>query len=76
MHMMTENVKRIIMRQRSMLFTDETRKRYQLDERKVLVAATIPELDEAYTRWDELFCNWGLGLGRSFVVLETKTVSN
>ncbi|XP_037091708.1 abhydrolase domain-containing protein 2-like [Pollicipes pollicipes] len=50
LHMMTENMKAIIMRHRAVLFTDDVKARYQLDERKIFMAATMTEFDEAYTR--------------------------
>lgn len=47
---MTENVKNIIMRHRKVLLSDEMKQKYQLNERDIASAATLPELDEAYTR--------------------------
>lgn len=47
---MTENVKAIIMRHRTVLLHDDVKKRCLLNERDIVAAATLPELDEAYTR--------------------------
>lgn len=47
---MTENVKNIIMRHRKVLLSDEVKQKFQLNERDIASAATLPELDEAYTR--------------------------
>lgn len=47
---MTENVKNIIMKHRSVLLSEEVKKRFQLNERDIIAAATLPELDDAYTR--------------------------
>lgn len=47
---MTENVKNIIMKHRHVLLSDEVKNKYQLNEREIVAAATLPELDEAYTR--------------------------
>lgn len=50
LYVMTENVKNIIMKHRHVLLADEVKVRYQLNEREIAAAATLPELDEAYTR--------------------------
>ena len=47
---MTENMRSVILRHKEALFTDEVKRKYNIDERKVLSAATLPELDEVYTR--------------------------
>lgn len=47
---MTENVKAIIMRHRAVLLHDDVKLRCCLNERDIAAAATLPELDEAYTR--------------------------
>lgn len=47
---MTENVKNIIMKHRQVLLSDDVKQRCQLNEREIFAAATLPELDEAYTR--------------------------
>lgn len=47
---MTENLKNIILRHRKILLSDEVKKRYNLSEHEIISAATLPELDEAYTR--------------------------
>lgn len=38
------------MRHRKVLLSDEVKQKYQLNEREIATAATLPELDEAYTR--------------------------
>lgn len=47
---MTENMKNIILKHRHVLLSEETRQRHNLNEREIIAAATLPELDEAYTR--------------------------
>uniref|UniRef100_A0A2P2I268 Abhydrolase domain-containing protein 2-like n=1 Tax=Hirondellea gigas TaxID=1518452 RepID=A0A2P2I268_9CRUS len=47
---MTENMRSVIIRNREVLLTEEVKRKYNIDERKVLTAATLPELDEQYTR--------------------------
>ncbi|KAJ6649943.1 Abhydrolase domain-containing protein 2, partial [Pseudolycoriella hygida] len=50
LYIMTENVKNIIMKHRKSLLSEEVKQRFQLNERDIASAATLPELDEAYTR--------------------------
>lgn len=50
LYVMTENVKAIIMRHRHVLLHEDVKRRCQLDERAIATSATLPELDEAYTR--------------------------
>lgn len=38
------------MKHRNVLLSDEVRRRFGLNEREVVAAATLPELDDAYTR--------------------------
>lgn len=38
------------MKHRKVLLSDEVKQRFQLNERDIASAATLPELDEAYTR--------------------------
>lgn len=47
---MTENLKNIILRHSKVLLSEEVKQRYQLVENEIISAATLPELDEAYTR--------------------------
>ena len=47
---MTENMRSVILKHKEALFTDEVKQKCNIDERKVLSAATLPELDEVYTR--------------------------
>ncbi|XP_076068401.1 abhydrolase domain-containing protein 2 isoform X2 [Oratosquilla oratoria] len=47
---MTENMRSVILRHKEALLTDEVKRKYNIDERRVLSAATLPELDEVYTR--------------------------
>lgn len=47
---MTENMKNIILRHRKILLSEDVKKRYGLTEHEIISAATLPELDEAYTR--------------------------
>lgn len=48
--MLTENVKSIIMKHKKVLLSDEVKRRFNLNEREIAAAATLPELDDAYTR--------------------------
>lgn len=48
---MTENMRSVIIRHKEALLTEEVKRRCNVDERRVLSAATLPELDEVYTRW-------------------------
>lgn len=50
LYVLTENVKSIILKHRHVLLADDIKQRYQLNERDISAAATLPELDEAYTR--------------------------
>jgi abhydrolase domain-containing protein 2 len=47
---LTENVKSIIMKHRKVLLSDDVKRRFGLTERDISAAATLPELDDAYTR--------------------------
>lgn len=47
---MTESVKSIILRHRHVLLSEDVKQRYKLNEREIIAAATLPELDDAYTR--------------------------
>lgn len=47
---MTESMKSIILRHRHILLHDDVKRRYNLKEREIIAAATLPELDDAYTR--------------------------
>ncbi|XP_059220454.1 abhydrolase domain-containing protein 2 isoform X2 [Stomoxys calcitrans] len=50
LYVMTENMKNIILKHRHILLSEECRQRHNLNERDIIAAATLPELDEAYTR--------------------------
>lgn len=50
LYIMTENMKSIILKHRQVLLSDESIQRHNLNEREIIAAATLPELDEAYTR--------------------------
>lgn len=50
LYVMTENMKRTIAHHRSILLSDDIKHRGQINEREVFSAATLPELDDAYTR--------------------------
>lgn len=47
---MTENVKGIIRKHRHVLLSEDVKKRHQINEWEISTAATLPDLDEAYTR--------------------------
>ncbi|XP_012258444.2 abhydrolase domain-containing protein 2 [Athalia rosae] len=50
LYVMTESVKNIILRHKRVLLADKVKQRHGLNERDIISAATLPELDEAYTR--------------------------
>ncbi|CAH1116549.1 unnamed protein product [Phaedon cochleariae] len=50
LYVMTENMKNTILRHRKILLTDDIKRKYNLNEREIISAATLPELDEAYGR--------------------------
>lgn len=50
LYIMTENMKSIILRHRSVLLSDDVRRCHKLQEQDICAAATLPELDDAYTR--------------------------
>lgn len=50
LYVMTENVKGIIRKHRHVLLSDDVKKKHQINEFDISTAATLPDLDEAYTR--------------------------
>lgn len=50
LYIMTENMKSIILRHRKILLSDDIKNKYKLIEHEIISAATLPELDDAYTR--------------------------
>ncbi|XP_022911835.2 abhydrolase domain-containing protein 2 [Onthophagus taurus] len=50
LYIMTENMKTIILRHRTVLLSDEMKSRFKLNEHEIISAATLPELDDAYTK--------------------------
>ncbi|XP_060536563.1 abhydrolase domain-containing protein 2 [Cylas formicarius] len=50
LYVMTENMKNIILRHSKMLLNEDIKQRHNLSENEIISAATLPELDEAYTR--------------------------
>lgn len=50
LYIMTESVKNIILKHKKVLLSEEVKQRHNLNEREIISAATLPELDEAYTR--------------------------
>ncbi|XP_047361190.1 abhydrolase domain-containing protein 2 isoform X2 [Vespa velutina] len=50
LYVMTESVKNIILKHKHVLLSEEVKQKYSLNERDIISAATLPELDEAYTR--------------------------
>ena len=47
---MTENMRTILRRWQKQLFTEDVKKKYDINERAIWSAASLVELDEAYTR--------------------------
>ncbi|XP_018329052.1 abhydrolase domain-containing protein 2 [Agrilus planipennis] len=50
LYIMTENMKNIILRHRHVLLSEDVKRRLKLNETDILAAATLPELDDAYTK--------------------------
>ncbi|XP_011495795.1 PREDICTED: abhydrolase domain-containing protein 2 [Ceratosolen solmsi marchali] len=50
LYVMTESVKNIILRHKNVLLSEEVKIRHKLNEKDIVSAGTLPELDEAYTR--------------------------
>jgi abhydrolase domain-containing protein 2 len=50
LYVMTENMKRVLIAHQQSVLSEEVKARYQLCERSILTAATLPEFDDAYTR--------------------------
>lgn len=50
LYVLTENVKSIIMKHRNVLLSEDVKRRFGMNEREISAAATLPELDDAYTR--------------------------
>lgn len=50
LYIMTESVKNIIIKHKTILLSEEVKQRCNLNEWDIVSAATLPELDEAYTR--------------------------
>ncbi|XP_066599278.1 abhydrolase domain-containing protein 2 [Prorops nasuta] len=50
LYVMTESVKNIILKHKNILLSDEIKQKCELNEKDIISAATLPELDEAYTR--------------------------
>ena len=47
---MTENMRTILRTYQKQLFTEEVKQKYEINERAIWSAASLVELDEAYTR--------------------------
>uniref|UniRef100_A0A0K8T7E7 AB hydrolase-1 domain-containing protein n=1 Tax=Lygus hesperus TaxID=30085 RepID=A0A0K8T7E7_LYGHE len=50
LYFITEAVKSLILRHRKILLSEQAKQMYELSETDIISAATLPELDEAYTR--------------------------
>lgn len=50
LYIMTDNYRNIITRHKRMLLSPEMKNRYSLDEKQIVSAGTLPDLDEAYSR--------------------------
>lgn len=50
LYVMTESVKNIILKHKQVLLSEDVKQRHGLIEKDIVSAATLPELDEAYTR--------------------------
>lgn len=50
LYALTEAIKALILKHRSKLLSEDIKKQYSLNEKDIISAATLPELDDAYTR--------------------------
>ncbi|XP_018900149.1 abhydrolase domain-containing protein 2 [Bemisia tabaci] len=50
LYAMTEAIKGVVMKHRRILLADDVKQKCSLNEREIISAATLPELDDAYTR--------------------------
>lgn len=50
LYIMTDNYRNIITRHKRTLLSHEMKNRYGLDEKMIVSAGTLPDLDEAYSR--------------------------
>ncbi|XP_045511646.1 abhydrolase domain-containing protein 2 [Colias croceus] len=50
LYIMTDNYRNIITRHKRMLLSPEMKNKYSLDEKMIVSAGTLPDLDEAYSR--------------------------
>jgi abhydrolase domain-containing protein 2 len=50
LYAMTEAMKSIVLRHRSTLLSEHSKRKFGLIEKDIIAAATLPELDDAYTR--------------------------
>lgn len=51
LYVLTEAVRNIILKHRYILLNESTKQQLLLNERDVIAAATLPELDDAFTRY-------------------------
>lgn len=51
LYIMTDNYRNIITRHKRMLLSPEIKTKYSLDEKMIVSAGTLPDLDEAYSRY-------------------------
>lgn len=52
LYALTEAIKALILKHRSKLLADDVKEQYSLIEKDIISAATLPELDDAYTRYN------------------------
>lgn len=51
LYALTEAIKALILKHKSKLLADDIKEQYSLNEKDIISAATLPELDDAYTRY-------------------------
>lgn len=61
---MTDNYRNIITRHKRMLLSPDLKTKYGLDENMIVSAGTLPDLDEAYSRWVHFVHNYTVVLCR------------
>lgn len=50
LYVMTETMRNLILRHKTVLLSEDVKQKCNLNEHDIISAATLPELDEAYTR--------------------------
>lgn len=54
LYALTEAIKALILKHRNKLLAEDIKEQYSINEKDIISAATLPELDDAYTRYNIL----------------------